>query len=299
MVYPIDARPVSPIPDGLTLLDFIAADDDGEGAADSGHSTDGPDDLAFFLQSLDTVGAMQPERDPGEVERCEIEAAILADRLFPQERLPSVVVGTGATTALAETAPSLPIVLKRRERQVAPQWPMRPIWKQLLALALVMSGSGLFLHAQTMRERDRRLEPAVATQGQVAHRPRVVVEVVATRLADVTGAGQIATVRAQDEGEAAERVTHDPAVPVGRILAVAERFVSEGDILAARAMLDDLVSRDDPHALFAMAETYDPNILSAWNLPQANASADHAKALYKRARDRGRDDAAGRIAALE
>ena len=276
----------------------MAADDDGEGAAGSGRSTGSHDDLAFFLQCLDTVGGTEADRDPGEMERSEIEAAILADRLFPQERLPNVVVGAGASQATMEMPPSLPIVLKRREGQAEAQRSIPPIWKQLLALVLVLSGAGLFVHAQTMRERDRRSEPAVAAQGQIAARPRVVVEVVPTRLADATGAGQIATVQASDKGDGAERVTHDPAVPVGRILAVAERFVSEGDILAARAMLDDLVSRDDPDALFAMAETYDPNILSAWNLSQVNADPDRAKVLYKRAHLHGQGDAAARILAL-
>ena len=87
-------------------------------------------------------------------------------------------------------------------------------------------------------------------------------------------------------------------VTTAQILAVAERFVATGDILAARAMLSDTAAAGDPRALFALAETYDPNLLASWNAPGIQPSPDYARLLYAAALKAGMSDAQSRLDAL-
>ena len=104
---------------------------------------------------------------------------------------------------------------------------------------------------------------------------------------------------------ATEAVEIGPAAPresylnVEKILAVAERFVATGDILAARAMLSDTAAAGDGRALFALAETYDPNLLSSWNAHTVEASAPYARLLYEAALKAGVADAQTRLDALK
>ena len=87
-------------------------------------------------------------------------------------------------------------------------------------------------------------------------------------------------------------------VTTAQILAVAERFVATGDVLAARAMLNDTAAAGDPHALFALAETYDPNLLASWNATNIEPSPAYARQLYEAARRGGVADAQTRLDAL-
>lgn len=88
-------------------------------------------------------------------------------------------------------------------------------------------------------------------------------------------------------------------VTTAQILAVAERFVATGDVLAARAMLSDTAAAGDGRALFALAETYDPNLLASWNAQHIEASRSYAKLLYEGALKAGVPDAQTRLDALK
>ena len=98
-----------------------------------------------------------------------------------------------------------------------------------------------------------------------------------------------------------------PAVPpagrggvtTAQILARAENFVATGDVLAARFMLQDTVAAGDPKALFALAEMYDPNILSSWNARDAEPSIPYARSLYEAALKAGIAEARTRLDTLK
>lgn len=87
-------------------------------------------------------------------------------------------------------------------------------------------------------------------------------------------------------------------VTTAQILAVAERFIAEGDVRAARAMLTDTAATGDGRALFALAETYDPNLLASWNAQHIESSASYARLLYEAALKAGVADAQTRLDAL-
>jgi hypothetical protein len=88
-------------------------------------------------------------------------------------------------------------------------------------------------------------------------------------------------------------------IPTAQILAVAERFVATGDVLAARAMLSNRAGAGEPRALFALAETYDPSMLASWNARDAEPSTNYARFLYEAARRGGITEAQTRIEALK
>ncbi len=87
-------------------------------------------------------------------------------------------------------------------------------------------------------------------------------------------------------------------ITTAQILAVAERFVATGDVLAARAMLQDRAGSGEPRALFALAETYDPHMLASWSAGDAEPSVTYARFLYEAARRGGITEAQPRIEAL-
>lgn len=88
-------------------------------------------------------------------------------------------------------------------------------------------------------------------------------------------------------------------VTTAQILAVAERFVATGDVLAAREILSDKAASGDARALFALAETYDPNLLASWNAQNAEPSTGYARLLYEAALKNGLADAQTRLDALK
>jgi hypothetical protein len=92
-------------------------------------------------------------------------------------------------------------------------------------------------------------------------------------------------------------VTQDQ-ITTAQILAVAERFVATGDVLAARAMLQERAGTGEPRALFALAETYDPHMLASWSAGDAEPSVTYARFLYEAARRGGIAEAQTRIEAL-
>ncbi len=82
-------------------------------------------------------------------------------------------------------------------------------------------------------------------------------------------------------------------------LAEARALVESGDIEAARALLEPLAAEYDPTALLLLSETFDPNMLAAWDARRTTADADRAREFYKRALAQGEIKARHRLKALE
>ncbi len=89
------------------------------------------------------------------------------------------------------------------------------------------------------------------------------------------------------------------AAPYEAALLEAEELIANGNIEAARKVLGAGANAEDPGALLALAETYDPNMLAAWSARNVNADAGIARALYGRALATGESKARQRLAALE
>ena len=78
----------------------------------------------------------------------------------------------------------------------------------------------------------------------------------------------------------------------------ARRRIAAKDIQGARDVLATATAAKSMRALFAMAETYDPNLLAAWGASGVNADPERAKALYTAARSLGHSGVDTRLDAL-
>jgi hypothetical protein len=119
------------------------------------------------------------------------------------------------------------------------------------------------------------------------------------------------------ESASSERVTSEepistrpPAVPseAGRrglaateaaaYIAQAQAKIQQGDIAAARRLLERASDSGEGEAWFPLAETYDPQMLARWGVVGIKPDLEKAKALYQEAQSRGAQGARKRLLAL-
>lgn len=95
----------------------------------------------------------------------------------------------------------------------------------------------------------------------------------------------VADVRAvnswQKQVERALPSTNNP--DLAKQIARAAVLVGQGNINAARAMLDRAVESGDAQANFMLAETYDPNVLAKWGAKGTQGELDKARLYYAKA----------------
>lgn len=83
-----------------------------------------------------------------------------------------------------------------------------------------------------------------------------------------------------------------------RLLARASLLLEQGNIGAARNMLDRAAETGSPDAVFALAETYDPMVLAARQTVGTQSDAGKARELYQKALAGGIGEAKARLDAL-
>jgi hypothetical protein len=123
-----------------------------------------------------------------------------------------------------------------------------------------------------------------------------------------------------DERLTAARAIEGPAVPVtqtvaaavsepptaadqdkaeaARLIARASALLGQGNIGAARVVLERAAENDNARASFMLAETYDPVVLSAWGTYGTRGEAAKARELYAKAHSGGIREAKDRLDAL-
>jgi hypothetical protein len=74
--------------------------------------------------------------------------------------------------------------------------------------------------------------------------------------------------------------------------------IQQGDIAAARRLLERAAESDQGDALFALAETYDPQMLARWGVIGTKPDVELAKTLYQKAETRGAQGARERLLAI-
>ena len=82
------------------------------------------------------------------------------------------------------------------------------------------------------------------------------------------------------------------------LLARAKALVGQGNIGAARDVLERAAETGSAQATFALAETYDPNVLATWRTLGTRGDATKARDLYARAYEGGIKAAKDRSHAL-
>jgi hypothetical protein len=94
------------------------------------------------------------------------------------------------------------------------------------------------------------------------------------------------------------RIEHEQAAELVRLITRASGLLGQGDIGAARAVLERAAELGSAQASFALAETYDPNILVKWGAYGTRSDAIRARELYARAEAGGIKEAKERFDAL-
>ena len=75
-------------------------------------------------------------------------------------------------------------------------------------------------------------------------------------------------------------------------------MIRQGDIAGARVILSRLERAGNSRAVFALAQTYDPQMLNQWNVYGIKPDLEKATDLYRRAADEGIGAAKERLAAI-
>jgi hypothetical protein len=84
-----------------------------------------------------------------------------------------------------------------------------------------------------------------------------------------------------------------------RLIARASALLGQGDIGAARTVLERATETGSAQASFLLAETYDPGILSAWGTYGTRGEVAKARELYAKAHAGGIQEAKNRVEALD
>lgn len=153
------------------------------------------------------------------------------------------------------------------------------------------------------RSRSSRLERELVTAHQTPERtaltgaPSPALGVVATDRALVIETQAAGSVQpAANAGGA--KLGHEHAAEVLGLTARATGLLRQGDISAARAVLERAAELGSAQAHFALAETYDPNVLAKWGAYGTRSDAIRARELYAKAEAKGVTEAKERFDAL-
>jgi hypothetical protein len=92
----------------------------------------------------------------------------------------------------------------------------------------------------------------------------------------------------------ATEVTRD----ISRLMTRASALLRQGDIAAARNVLELAAETEDAAALYALAETFDPAVLKSWNALGTRGDAARARELYAKALVGGVHEASERLTEL-
>jgi hypothetical protein len=145
-----------------------------------------------------------------------------------------------------------------------------------------------------LRERDR----SVPTDGPKATRRSVAARPPLERSANsqTTKVGQAVGVASSEQPAAAEANVNPEAA---RLVERANALLGQGNIGAARVVLERAAEAGSAQATFRLAETYDPLVLSTWGTYGTRGDATKARELYAKAYDGGIKAAKDRSDALQ
>jgi hypothetical protein len=127
-----------------------------------------------------------------------------------------------------------------------------------------------------------------------------------TRGDEASAAPVIALARAEIRPDEASLPVAPPTAPrrglrsneVASYMALARSKIQQGDIAAARRLLERASDSDKAEVWFALAETYDPKMLAQWGVLGVKPDREKAKTLYGKAKALGDQGARERLLAI-
>ncbi|MHC2434571.1 hypothetical protein [Bradyrhizobium sp. USDA 4451] len=164
---------------------------------------------------------------------------------------------------------------------------------------------------QSERGRAEQLERDLASARRDVSAPAAKVPPVASQVATTGSVGKSmqdepagAAVGSIEDRAAAPRTAGNAVVPPddgaqeARLMARARLLLEQGDIGAARIVLERVAETGSAQASFALAETYDPQTLTSWGTYGTRGDAAKARDLYAKAEAGGIKEAKARFEAL-
>jgi hypothetical protein len=153
------------------------------------------------------------------------------------------------------------------------------------------------------RQSERVAElPAVTAPAQEPPAPIVVAGASPPALAPVAAAPTTVRVDMTARGEAKPNASPspDPAAVANaeRLVRRARDQIREGDISGARLVLERALASGSAQAAFALAQTYDPQMLAQWGAIGIRGDEARARQLYEMASERGLPEAKERMASF-
>ncbi|MEZ5841877.1 MAG: hypothetical protein R3D02_16145 [Hyphomicrobiales bacterium] len=180
---------------------------------------------------------------------------------------------------------------------------MRPVLiGAVTAIAILAAGAGGFFFANMQRDAGQPAAVAMAP-APVAAAPAEPVASEPARSEAASEAAAPASTEVKTRSVTTTAVDGGKAISAeeeGEMLTRAEKLLDQGDIVAARMILDYAVSEGSATAAFRLAQTYDPKYLATANLAiEAKADVTQALMLYYFAARSGHEEAAARMAELK
>ena len=100
------------------------------------------------------------------------------------------------------------------------------------------------------------------------------------------------------EAAVAEEPAVEPEASWTSAVSEGKKRILAGDIVGGREVLKPAVAANEPEAIMALAETYDPNMLAAWGVRDIDSDVQLARELYEKALGVGVESARGRLGGL-
>ena len=178
---------------------------------------------------------------------------------------------------------------RRRQTLSLPASPLRS--RAHLLFTIHLTGLGL---TRSILPRNSKQSAIVTVQSLASTEPQVpvgatsgIAPVSDVRPAEATAAGPPTPAR------------RDPATTevAASLIGLAPR-TQQGDIAAARRLLERASDSDAAEAWFALAETYEPQMLARWGVLGVKPDLEKARTLYQRAEARGAQGARERLLAI-
>jgi hypothetical protein len=256
-------RTLAPVKDGLSALSYAKRAERMAGIAEPGPGEASADDEPMPIPST----WREPSYDDDRSYRQQMGAALLGLAAGLMIVVPTVLWMSGWFEA-RRSNPATPHIAAAIEPKIA--------------------------EVRTMKVQVRPVEkPEAVSQyvtGSVA--PRATIEAVPA-VADQPAASALAAKFAEPPAADGQAHQHND------LIAQASRRLENGDVLGAREMLAGAEDGGQGPVLFALAETYDPNMLAAWGTRGVAADVARARALYRKALSLGVASAHGRLEALK
>ena len=146
-------------------------------------------------------------------------------------------------------------------------------------------------------EDDRTIDPPTSGEPEKlpATRSEATAESDATGFAPSRENAKFLPAPPADQAQPGQTPTGVGDAELQRLMSRASLLLSQGDIGAARTVLERAAETGNARALFALAETFDPVVLSAWGTVGTRGDAARARELYAKALAGGVQEAKSRL----